>query len=348
MDIKQKLVKLFSENTVAEVKNDGQRIKDVFRARDYKRLMEKTSFRDLYNLVERHKLELEALQRQYPDSTNQQLKECLYLLDDIKDEEGWESAELLHQLIKRTMHSSWTDAEKESYDRRSEIILNWKDFFFSYTNRDAFQTNGRFQSLLKEAFGGIPESRLHETNFVARFIIMALDDEHLKPFADWETIKQGNDIAKKIREYCRTSFTFLQLIERKSFRNPDENSKNWCLEEYEEFSRCQVVRDLCGRTIEDKNYFLITGERLDTLKPSSFPASRQQTKSQYEDWYEQISKIEYQKNMYNVSDSHLEKTGTNSISREKENVEKALKELAIQVREKKKEIIQLVLESVGT
>ncbi len=48
---------------------------------------------------------------------------------------------------------AWNDEELASeYEWRSEVVSEWKDYFLSYTLRQAVETNIEFRSLIEQMY----------------------------------------------------------------------------------------------------------------------------------------------------------------------------------------------------
>jgi len=73
-----------------------------------------------------------------------------------------------------------------------------------------------------------------------------------------EDLQPGELIGEKVFGRCRTSFTFVQLVEPKCFSDDD---RNWCLEEYSEFRRRPAPPDHC--------FFVVADQELKNVVPSA-------------------------------------------------------------------------------
>jgi hypothetical protein len=74
----------------------------------------------------------------------------------VDDGEPAKKIEVTRSLFEGRLRRSWPPAEQALYDRKKQI-LEWRDFFVSYTNRDAPATNQQFSGLIKSCFGMTPK-----------------------------------------------------------------------------------------------------------------------------------------------------------------------------------------------
>ena len=286
-----KLIKLFSNHTIDDLESDeGKLILKAFNKSNYQDLIEMESYKNNYNRVKEQRLEIDFILENYNDHT-EQVTECLYLLKDKVDRPNVDNTikrKILEQLITNIfLNNIWNDDHINIYNMKSTIIKNWHSYFLSYTNRDASITNEAFKKLIKQVYPELPSlADRAKTNYLARVLARCFFDHNVFPeFNDWKNIKCGDDIGKEIREHCRKSFNFIQLIEWKSFVNPPDTT-NWCLKEYQEFCQHCIDND---QYFNDTNhiFFLITNNDIDKLKPAFLPDD------EHEEWCDKIEDLKF-------------------------------------------------------
>ena len=82
----------------------------------------------------------------------------------IDDSEPAKKVDCIRVLIEGRLRRSWSTTEQATYDKKKEI-LDWRDFFVSYTNKDAASTNGAFRDLIKSSLGVVPKG--NDSNYLA-------------------------------------------------------------------------------------------------------------------------------------------------------------------------------------
>jgi hypothetical protein len=184
------------------------------------------------------------------------------------------------------MWQRWTIEQQRSFDLRAEVITRWVDYFVSYTNRDAGQTNNQFRRLIKSAFGAFPpEPDRLNYNYVARVIAKYLDSNNLRGFTDAHNIKSGDEIEAKVFNYCKKAFTFTQVLERESFKAPPAPKRNWCYDEYQEFVSPRTELTAFQVANQTKVFTVIGAKTIDTLKPAVLGV--------FANWYDAIAGLKH-------------------------------------------------------
>jgi hypothetical protein len=190
--------------------------------------------------------------------------------------------EVMRQLVEGMLRKKWPAAHKELYDKKKEI-LEWRDFFVSYTNRDAPATNGQFRALIKGCFGISPKGHQLKDNYLARVIARHLRSyQQLNGFFDNDNLEVGENIENKVDSYCSKVFALVQLIEPLSFAR--EPPTNWCFHEYTVFSDNPRVVEALGE--KDRHFFVLTDQQLGAIEPANpYP--------KYCKWATHIAKLKY-------------------------------------------------------
>jgi hypothetical protein len=160
---------------------------------------------------------------------------------------------------------TWPLPEQALYDEKKQI-LEWRDFFVSYTNRDAPAINQQFRDLIKSSLGSAPKGMQLQANNLARVITRHLRRyQQLSGFFDEDNLQVGEDIQEAVDGYCTKVFAFVQLIEPLSFDK--EPPRNWCFYEYKHFSENPAIVSLLGD--KDRHYFILTDPQLSEIQPAN-------------------------------------------------------------------------------
>ncbi len=270
--ISEKMVELFSEYTIKDIEENSDLLLQKFDVDNRHDLISYPSYNRIFVRVREVKMELEGIKN------NPEEKSFFYyinLLKRFKDKDS--KIQIFNKIIRNTIYNEWNDDQKRIYEEIYCVYTEWKHYFISYTNRNAYETNNDNKKLINYSF---PPSQLNKnTNCIAKLIVKYLNEENLTSFYDVDSIKCGDDIEDNIFEYCNKSFVFVQLVEKKIFSNPGKNKKNWCYQEYIAFEN--------DVTFKNKNFkrlqFITTEE---DFKPGNLCES-------YEHWYQKLVFLNY-------------------------------------------------------
>ncbi len=219
----------------------------------------------------------------------EQVKDCLRWIREEKDNENLENIEIISRLIgERFYKKEWNQTEKKYFDHGVEMLVDWKDFFLSYTNRNSTETNSDFEDILDHVFKSDFQDNREKMNYLAKLIAHYLVNfEGLMAFYDKDNITCGDIIKEKIFLHCTSVFTFVQLVEPIIF-SYSKNQKNWCFEEFKEFDQWL---DNTGQTPDNRYYFFLT-ESKDHVFPAHFPGIFKDWKAKIEErHYEDLSQL---------------------------------------------------------
>ncbi len=163
--------------------------------------------------------------------------------------------------------ASFARATGHTHDKCA--ILDWRDYFISYTNRDAATTNQEFRQLIRES--GFRPRASEDQNYVARVINKHLRKyQGLVGFFDESNLQVGDDIQDAVTDYCQKSFAFVQLVERVTCTSVP-SGQNWCFHEYTTFTETPVIQRLFGD--KDRHFFIATHDEVDQTLPLRSPRS---------------------------------------------------------------------------
>jgi hypothetical protein len=173
-------------------------------------------------------------------------------------------------LTKETLEfANWSEPIQKKFTAAQVVMCEWRNYFLSYTNRNADSINLDYQNLITRAWGRWPKNTDREgANYVARTIAKYLRENNLAGFFDPIDIKCGDDIEDEVLNYCQNCASLIQLVEKCSFSMPEPEKKNWCHREYEIFINTPHMPEL--EIIQEKRrHFSITTESsVDKLKPA--------------------------------------------------------------------------------
>jgi hypothetical protein len=325
-DIREKLVEVLSKSSVQCIEaNGGYLLAREFEVDAYDDLLNLPSFKESFSLLKKLKLEIELIEmrNEHPEK---EIKLALRLLFDQMKRTGVSlaNAKAIKAFIKNGIYARrWTQEQRENFDLRSKVITelvhHWCDFFVSYTNRNAVETNNDFRYLIRSVFGSSPPASEREKfNFVARIIAKYLEMNNLRGFADYKNIKCGDEIEAEVQQHCQRAIGFVQFIESESFREPIPPVRNWCYEEYQAFTEARELSQF-GIGAQSRCYCLVSEADIDSLKPANL--------GPYGVWYGAIAGLKY-----------VALTGLNN-----QRLRQKIRGIAENIVERKKEIIEAVL-----
>ncbi len=288
MNYADKLINLFSSNTVSEIESGGSgSLTKLFDVRHREELLTDPDYRDAYSIIRDLKRKIEEIEED-SENSREQLYHCLSLVKSTGDYGDDDRLDVLIRMINGTFHQNdWNENEKEKYDETIEVLTQWKDFFLSYTNRNAYETNTDFKDLMISVF---PPEKFDEhvasSNLLARSIAKYMKMNGLTSFFDVNDLKCGDDIEDKIFKYCGMSFTFVQLVENVTFSNPDGKKKNWCHGEFNTFNDFHLNSRLFGNIDSNRFFFILTDADVKHLKPAKMAGK-------YSEWFQKMSRVKY-------------------------------------------------------
>ena len=229
--------------------------------------------RDLRSIVEPFEsIEAVAELEKHTD----QLAHALDLLWEARRHKDDDLITILKELIEKHLVPVWNGGKAQGalvaeYRWRAQVVTEWKDFFLSYTLRQATETNNDFLPLIGQMYPKVPEGNaLAEENYVATIVERLFNRAGLRCFYDKKSIAIGERIGKTVKKYCRRSFTFVQLVEEEALNPPDDrpDKTNWCYVEWKEFGTNPKLRQLLADRAGDCRIFFVTeSELLEPVDP---------------------------------------------------------------------------------
>lgn len=227
VDIRKKLLEIYSRQKADEVGDDP----------DYCALCERYEkdrpFDGLRNSIERTKRELESTVG-IQNSPQESVKQALKALNKRRFSKP--DREVCLELIRKTYSGLWNDAQQDYFKEGSEQLMDWQDFFLSFTSRNPAPkqvnaVNTDHYYLIDHIIpGALEKNDLSKNNLLAEAIHCLLVNQPLRGFY-YPTHKGKSEIVKeKLQEAARCSFAFVQLIQNHMF----VTYPNYCHFEYTE------------------------------------------------------------------------------------------------------------------
>jgi hypothetical protein len=280
------LVNLFARRTCAEIEGSqvsGAIIADAFGADSFDQVVTLPFYAEEYSRVRAAKLEIERIGDHYSAHNGDQPLQCLCLLKEWRGKTKHLTVDygVRRDLIQGSLLQNWSPLDQTKYDTCRRVIEEWTDFFLSYTNRDALEVNNRYRRLINHKLGWPGTDKFSRWNYVARVIAKFLEAENLRTFVDFKNLECGDDIEQKIVEHCRSTFAFVQLIERVALSEPPEGKFNWCHIEFQQFQNAPFPPE--SKTADvNRRFFFLSGSA-ELTKPAHLSEP-------YEPWYEEVSR----------------------------------------------------------
>jgi hypothetical protein len=276
------LLQLYSVHSTPAIEADGTLLLNHFHVRDPETLLAIEGYKEAFSLVSTCARLVDGLVERNPDPAAQARESVRLLRRMIDDGEFQKKVDATRVLIEGRLYRSWPAAHKILYDKK-KAILEWRDFFVSYTNRDAPAINDQFRSLIRTCLGQAPRGNENQYNYVARVITRHLRRyQGLSGFFDEDNLKVGENIQAGVDRYCRQSFALVQLIEPLALER--EPPRNWVFHEYRQFSENPDMIALMGA--KDRHFFVLAGSELDALRPANLLPD-------YEPWVNRIKGLKY-------------------------------------------------------
>jgi hypothetical protein len=257
MDLRAELLKLYCDHSTQAIEAaDGKLLLAAFGVKQPDELIAIPGYPEAFALVSECASIVDNLAAKHP-APDDQVRESLRTLRRMVDD-GDECR----------LREAWPPAQQALYDEKRQI-LEWRDFFVSYTNRDAPAINQQFRDLIKSCLGSTPKGAQLQANYLARVITRHLRRyQQLSGFFDEDNLQVGENLQDAVDGFCTKAFAFVQLIEPLSFDK--EPPHNWCFHEYKRFSENPAIVGLVGD--KNRHYFVLTDPQLSAIQPASlFP-----------------------------------------------------------------------------
>lgn len=249
-DIRQQLIDLYGRHKADEVGNDPA-FQDLCKENE-----EDLAFDGVRHRIEEMKRNLEAMvgaQRAYQD----QVKWSLKVINQTPV--GAEREETV-ELVRQAYSNKWRNAQKQYFEDGCKMLETWRDFFLSFTSRNPTREhvnaiNANHRHFIEDVIPGTYEnSDVKNANLLAEALYYLLRNRQLRGFY-YPKHEQDNQVVEdKLREGCRNTFSFVQLIQNQMF----VTYPNYCHFEYEQVTGNPPV-------IGDRKLVFVLGESYEDL-----------------------------------------------------------------------------------
>jgi hypothetical protein len=167
----------------------------------------------------------------------------LWMLRTPRQQEGTletsADQEACTELILQSYGERWEPNHREYFKKKSNMIMEARQYFLSFTNRNPGkpnlnQVNRNHQFFIIDSLGpkAYAEPNLSERNLLAEAINHLLrNDAQLDGFYYPKHEEDNTNVEKKLRENCLQCIAFVQLAQGEMFRYY-EGAPNWCFFEF--------------------------------------------------------------------------------------------------------------------
>ena len=282
MDPTSELLRLYSDHSTQEIETDGGLLLRHFQAPNPEALIAIQGYKEAFSLVSACAALIDALVERERDPEQQVRASVRLLRRMIDDGESSKKIDVTRNLVEGRLFKGWPRAQQALYDSK-KAILEWRDFFVSYTNRDAPATNNRYRLLIRSCLGQIPTGDQNQCNYLARVVTRHLRRyQGLSGFFDEDNLRVGENIQNAVDHYCKRAFALVQVIEPLALEK--EPPRNWCFYEYSQFSLNPDIVRLLGN--KDRHFFILTGGGVEDVRPANLAQG-------YGEWVSRIGGSKY-------------------------------------------------------
>jgi hypothetical protein len=170
MDPHTELLKLYCAHPTQAIEAaDGKLLLDAFGVAQPDELVAVPGYAEAFALVSECASIVDSLAAKHP-APDEQARESLRTLRRMVDNGAQaHRVDTTRALVECRLRKAWPPAQRAFYAEKKQI-LEWRDFFVSYTNRDSPAINQEFRSLIKSCLGSAPEGKELQSNYLARVI----------------------------------------------------------------------------------------------------------------------------------------------------------------------------------
>ncbi len=252
-------------------------------------------FKRYYNIIKNYRRKIDEIY--LLEEKKQVINTLRFIRSQLFSVSKRETIEDFQFLVKKLLYPGWTTPLKQHLDSLYIFLLNWKDFFFSYSrnkNERILQypeaINERFRKFIRRELGLGKDMREKSDwkteNLMAKAILNVLKEANLDPFFDNYSINAGQNIESEIQKWSTNTFSLIQLINISMFHKTIDPKDNWCFLEFIHFydanKKLISSKNLDIETLESRIFFLLLGRDFDEVFPfAGF-------NDEYDNWVEEI------------------------------------------------------------
>ncbi|GAB5526308.1 MAG: hypothetical protein Roseis2KO_41800 [Roseivirga sp.] len=276
------LLTVFSENSLATIKESEK----------YNRLVAANSYRSNFEYLEKQFLlsrgQLEKFVLNKGWSNSQQVSQCIRIFKNLQKDGSAkvprklkEKSKIFVQLVERMFFSTWSNGQIDYFNKAVLHFTKQYDYFLSFSDRvlnnqekpNPINTMHKFliKKITTEDFVG------EKKNGLSRAMNqLFIQDEQVGYF--YEEYKGNNEkTLKKLKDSCRDSRNFIQLIQNLVFVPPLSGGRNFCFFEFE------IAYDL----LEDENETFFSNDNMAFVLAEGQRQGLEviDIHTQYQDWF---------------------------------------------------------------
>jgi hypothetical protein len=282
-----RLVEVFGKWSTADLnESKAEELEKAFNGKLLAELSEDKDYAAAYAKVSGAKEQIEGIQKRYPDQALQ-VAACLRHMDEARRESNSALLIAYTGLVRRWFIDArrWDAPARQMYSDRVEFVVEWQDYFLSYTNRGTPEINNVFKPMIEFVLKGKERGSMDDDNCVVKIFVKYLVENGMRGFFDMEKIQPGDVIQDELRKYCTKTFSMVQFLEDAAAAFTTADKRNWCLTEYELFGE---ARETLGKLMGKRpaNYFVITPDVKET--EDLFPVIKRE---EYKAWFNEAMEV---------------------------------------------------------
>lgn len=162
---------------------------------------------------------------------------CLHA---IKQEQGIEARCVIAQFAFDALSAGWTDDQKNRFYDVAQKLINGYDYFLSFTGsnpnkQDAkLRVNHEYDEFIRDVLtpNTVSAAKLESDNLLAMAIYALLTEKHCNGFSYLNGRGDGAEVQTKLERGCKTSASFVQLLDNEMFIVGQNVEENYCYIEY--------------------------------------------------------------------------------------------------------------------
>jgi hypothetical protein len=281
-----RLVEVFGKWPAADLKDSKANELEKAFNKKLEVLTEDKDYAAAYAIVSGAKEQIEGIEKDHPDHARQ-VAACLRHMDEARQESRFALLTAYADLVQRWFIDArrWDAPAQQMYSDRVEFVVEWQDYFLSYTNRGTPEINNEFRPMIEFVLKGKERGSMDDENCVVKIFVKYLVENGMRGFFDLEKIQPGDVIQDELRKYCTKTFSMVQFLEHAAAAFTTADKRNWCLTEYELFGEARAA---LGKFVGKRpaNYFVVTPDVNET--EDLFPVVKRE---EYKAWFNEATEI---------------------------------------------------------
>lgn len=302
----QALIWLHNSHSREDIESRGReliRVRLHISEAGYEALLDSDRYQTIYEKISRIRVRIDDIGAK----SRAPIYDTLAALKGYRIENEWDEYDICRSMARARLYPTWDTRDQENFDAREEL-LRFRDFFISYTNRNA----GAVNLIYKRVF--LPSDRASarkspSLNFVAKLVDTVLRTNNLRGFYDTSVIGIGDDIKSTVSDGAERSLVLVQIITGASLTTPEDGNINWCHREFTYYRAGNPQFRAVARDRSRKIAFLIAvkcseeDNPVTCITPAYLPES-------YREWHTVMEKIRGERLIAKDHDSITQQIGT--------------------------------------